>query len=120
MDNLQFLIAQGSTPRVELALAFDFPSSGGKAFVTFAQSGVPVLEYGLNDTPTQRIAGTGSLSVDQDDASLLVIEMSQADTLSLKPGEAELQVRVKTNDGADTYAPLIGRIEKAIKGGVIS
>ena len=51
---------------------------------------------------------------------MLVLAMTQADTLSLTPGDVELQVRIKTNDGADTYEPLIGAVMKAKKGGVIS
>ena len=124
MDQLQFVIAQGSTPRIELLLAFEFPDSGGKAFVTFSQGGVNVLEYGLNGTATPAIAGTGQLTVDSSDRSMLVLAMTQADTLSLKPGDVELQVRIKTTDGvdtfADTYEPLIGAVLKAKKGGVIS
>lgn len=119
MDQLQFIIAQGSTPRLELALPFRFPD-GGKAFVTFSQLGTNVLEYGLNGTPTPAIAGTGQLTVDSSDKSMLVLEMEQADTLKLSPGDIELQVRVKTTDGADTFEPLVGAVLKAKKGGVIA
>ena len=120
MDQLQFIIAQGSTPRLELALPFRFPDSGGKAFVTFSQAGTNVLEYGLNGTATPAIVGTGQLTVDSNDKSMLVLEMEQADTLKLSPGDIELQVRVKTTDGADTFEPLVGAVLKAKKGGVIA
>ena len=124
MDNHQFMIAQGSTPRIELALPFEFPDSGGVAFVTFSQQDKNVLEYGLNGTATAAIVGTGSLTRDSDDKSILVLSMTQADTLGLSVGDAELQVRVKTTDGgqtfADTFAPLTGAIVKAHKTGVIS
>ena len=119
MDQLQFIIAQGSTPRLELALPFRFPD-GGKAFVTFSQGEKDVLEYGLNGTATPAIAGAGSITVNSNDKSMLVLEMTQADTLLLTPGDIELQVRVKTTDGADTFEPLVGAVLKAKKGGVIA
>ena len=118
MDQLQFAIAQGSTPRVELLLPFSMPS-GTIAFATFAQNNTAVLEFGMNGTPTEAIAGAGTLTKDAEDSSMLVLEMTQEDTLALKPGDAELQVRVKTNDGADTFFPIPGVIIKAIKPGVI-
>ena len=120
MDNLNFRIAQGSTPRLELELPFQLPDSGVKAFVTFSQGGVNVLEYGLNGTPTPAIAGTGTLSVDSSDMSMLILTMTQTDTLGLEAGDIELQVRLKTPDGVDTFEPLVGEVIKGKKGGVIS
>lgn len=120
MDNLNFRIAQGSTPRLELEIPFQLPDSGVKAYVTFSQGGVNVLEYALNGTPTPAIAGTGTLSVDSSDHSVLVLAMTQSDTLGLDAGDAELQVRLITPDGADTFAPIVGEIIKSKKGGVIS
>lgn len=120
MDQLVFKIAQGSTPRLELGLPFTLPDSGVKAFVTFSQGGANVLEYSYGGTATPAIAGTGTLSVDSSDKSMLVLSMTQADTLRLTPGDIELQVRLKTTDGADTFEPLVGMVLKAKKGGVIS
>lgn len=119
MDNHQFIIAQGSTPTLELALPFEL-DAGDTAFVTFSQGDQNVLEYGLNGTATTAIAGTGTLSRDVNDHSLLIIKMTQADSLKLTPGDAELQVRVKTADGADTFMPLVGEIIKSHKTGVIT
>lgn len=120
MDNHQFTITQGSTPTLELALPFEL-DAGGTAFVTFSQGDQNVLEYGLNGTPSPAyIAGTGTLSRDVNDHSLLIIKMTQADSLKLTPGDAELQVRVKTADGADTFMPLVGEIIKSHKTGVIT
>ena len=119
MDQIAFRFAQGSTPRIELLLPFLCPT-GAKVFVTFAQAGRAVLEYGMNGSPSPGIGGTGTLTLDTDDRSMLVVTMSQADTLSLSPGDVELQVRVKTTDGADTFEPLIGQVIKAHKGGVIA
>ena len=119
MDNLQFMIAQGSTPRLEMELPFEFPA-GGKAFATFSQGDRNVLEYGLNASATAAIAGSGTLAVSSDDDSVLALTMTQADTFVLTPGDAELQIRVKTSDGADTFVPLVGAVLKAHKTGVIS
>lgn len=120
MDNLNFRIAQGSTPRLELELPFSLPDSGVKAFVTFSQGGVNVLEYSYGGTATPAIAGTGELTVDSSDMSMLLLTMTQSDTLSLAAGDIELQVRLKTPDGVDTFDPLVGEVMKAKKGGVIS
>lgn len=119
MDNKQFVITQGSTPSLEMCLPFEMPGSG-TAFATFSQGDAAVLEYGLNGTPTAGIAGTGTLALDTEDSSMLVLSMSQTDTLSLTHGDVELQVRVKTDDGADTYFPLIGEVIRAAKQGVIT
>jgi hypothetical protein len=120
MDNHQYIITQGSTPTLELRLPFEFPDTGGVAFATFAQGDKNVLEYGLNGTATALIAGTGTLTVAEDDASVLYLAMTQADTLKLTPGDVELQLRVKTTDGADTFLPVIGAVVKAHKTGVIT
>lgn len=120
MDNLQFVIAQGATPQIRLPLPFDFPESGGKAFATFSQADKNVLEYGLNGTATPAIAGTGTLTVSNDNAAVLVLSMEQADTLALKAGDAELQLRVLAGAKAYTFPPLIGAVMPAKKQGVIS
>lgn len=119
MDNHEFVIIQGSTPRIEMALPFEFPDNG-VAFATFAQKNKAVLEYGLHGTATPEIVGSGSLALDAEDSSMLVLTMTQADTLGLTPGDAELQLRIKTTDGADTFFPLVGAVVRAWKTGVIS
>lgn len=118
MDNMRFMIAQGSTPRIELLLPFELKNRY-VVFVTFEQKRNAVLEYGLGFQPSPEIAGEGTLSVDPDDKSMLVLNMTQQDTLSLIPCDIEMQVRVKTDDGADTFLPIPGHVIKAIKGGVI-
>ena len=45
--------------------------------------------------------------------------MTQADTLRLSPGDAEIQLRVRSTSGAETFAPLVGVIGRAHKTGVI-
>lgn len=119
MDNLQFRIAQGSTPSLELGLPFE-ADVDDVVFVTFTQSDRNVLEYGMNGTPSVLIAGAGELSIDDDDPSIMVLTMTQADTFKLTPGDAELQLRILTVDGADTFFPLVGEIIKANKTGVIT
>ena len=66
------------------------------------------------------IKGTGTLTISDDDASVMLLAMSQADTLALTPGDAELQIRIKTSAGTDTFVPLVGAVLKAYKTGVIS
>ena len=120
MDNHQFIIVQGSTPTLELVFAFEVDVDD-IVFATFSQNDSNVLEYSMNGTVSPAyIAGTGTLEIATGDSSVMLLAMSQADTLGLTPGDVELQVRVKTADGADTFLPLIGDVVRAHKTGVIS
>ena len=123
MDNHQFIIAQGSTPILALALPFE-ADADDVVFATFSQGDKNVLEYAMNGTATAAIAGTGTLEIDEDDASTIVLAMTQEDTLGLTPGDAELQIRIKHTDGeevfTDTFVPLVGAVLKAYKTGVIT
>ena len=120
MDNLQFMIAQGSTPRIELAFPFEVDVDD-VVYVSLAQSDTVRREWTMNgDAAGIGIAGTGTLEISADDDSVMVLTMTQADTLALTPGDAEMQVRIKTTDGADTFMPLVGAVVKAHKTGVIT
>lgn len=118
MNHRVFMIAQGSTPTLELQLPFEAPRNA-VAYVTITQEDEPVLEYALNASPTASIKGGGKLIFDVDDRSVLLLTMTQADTLKLVNGDVELQVRIRTNDGADTFYPIPGGVVQARKGGVI-
>ena len=116
MDENEFLFFRGSTPTLELVL----PLAVGwndKIFLTLAQGGRTVLEYALNGTANP--AGSGTLRRDETDENLLLLTMSQADTLSLEAGDVELQLRLKNDVGADSFRPLWGRVGPALKEGVI-
>lgn len=119
MDNLQFMIAQGSTPRIEFALPFDL-TSADVISVVVVQSDTIVREFGKNYTPPPNTSNGSTLEIDVDDASVLALNLSQADTLILAPGDAEIQIRVKTSDGADTFFPITGAVVRAYKKGVLS
>lgn len=103
MDNLQFMIAQGSTPYVELELPFDMPE-GAEAVVSIQQKNTVRLEYDLSDD---------ELAIDGNDRSILGLSMTEHDTFVLAVGDAEIQVRVKTDDGVDTFKPIPGVIVPA-------
>ena len=121
MDNLQFKIAQGSTPILELAFPFEVDGDHDVVYVDIAQGDKVKREWHKNGSAAAAgIAGTGTLTVSEDDASVMLLSMSQADTLALTPGDAELQIRVKTSTGTDTFVPLVGAVLKAYKQGVIS
>lgn len=98
MDNRQFMIAQGSTPIFELGLPFELPD-GSKVNICIWQDRAVVLEFDSTG---------GNPSVDTSDKSVLRLELSQADTFALAVGDAELQVRVQTADGIDTFLPIPG------------
>ena len=120
MDNHQFIIVQGSTPTLELVFSFDVDVDD-VVYVTFSQHDANVLEYTMNGTVSPAyIAGTGTLEIDTGDSSVMLLTMTQADTLGLTPGDVELQVRVKTADGADTFFPLVGEVVRSHKTGVIT
>ena len=101
MEESQFLFFRGSTPTLELVLPLRL-SYDDVIYLTLCQGGRPVLEYALN----------GSLNV-------LLLTMSQADTLALETGNVDLQLRLKNSVGADTFRPLTGRVGPAWKEGVI-
>ncbi len=116
MDESQFLFFRGSTPTLELVLPLAIRAAD-KVYLTLAQGGRPVVEYALNGTPSP--AGTGLLRRDEAEANVLLLTMSQQDTLALKSGDVELQIRLRNAVGADTFRPLIGRVGPARKEGVI-
>lgn len=120
MDNLQFVIAQGSTPKLSLAFPFEVDADD-VVYASIAQDGKVKREWTMNGSPaTDGRAGTGTLEIDEDDASVMVLSMTQADSLALTAGDAELQIRIKTSSGADTFLPLVGAIVKAHKTGEIT
>ena len=117
MDETDFLFFRGSTPTLELVLplAVDWSDT---VCLSFAQGGRIVLEYAMNGSADPR--GTGSLTRDETHKNVLLLTMSQADTLALAAGDAELQLRVKNSVGADTFQPLTGRVGPALREGVLA
>ena len=107
----QFAVWQGTDFSLEVRLPYEL-ASGDAAVATLSQGFVPVLEYRLNVEAAES-APEGRIVVDSEDAHVLRIEMTQADTLQLAAGEVELQVRVRTDEGAETFAPVLGMIGAA-------
>ena len=116
MEESQFLFFRGSTPTLELVLPLRVDFSD-VVYLTLCQGGRPVLEYAMNGSPSP--AGTGSLSRAEADENVLLLTMSQADTLALAAGDVELQLRIKNDVGADTFRPICGRVGRALKEGTI-
>ncbi|MBR3077408.1 MAG: hypothetical protein IKQ54_02110 [Oscillospiraceae bacterium] len=116
MEESQFLFFRGSTPTLELVLPLRVDFSD-VVYLTLCQGGRPVLEYAMNGSPSP--AGTGSLSRAEADENVLLLTMSQADTLALETGNVDLQLRLKNSVGADTFQPLTGRVGPAWKEGLI-
>ena len=115
MGEGEFLFFRGSTPTLELVLplAVDFSDT---VYLTFSQGGRNVLEYAMNGSPSP--AGTGTLCRAEEE-NVLLLTMSQADTLALQTGDATLQLRLKNDVGADSFRPLAGRVGPALREGVI-
>ena len=117
MEEQEFLFFRGSTPTLELVLPLAVGAQD-VVFLTFSQGGQAVVEYAINGQPDP--AGTGVLARDDAEENVLLLTMTQADTLRLEPGDTELQLRLKNSVGADTFRPLIGRIGPARKEGVLT
>jgi len=116
MEEALFLFFRGSTPTLELVLPLAVGYSD-KVYLTLAQGGRPVVEYAMNGSASP--AGTGTLRRAEEDENVLLLTMTQADTLALAVGDAELQLRLKNSVGADTFRPLTGRVGPVRKEGVI-
>lgn len=82
-------------------------------YATLTQGFDTALEFAINGTPAKSSENPGTLTVAEDDPSLLLLSMTQADTLALDVDDVILQIRVKTSSGADTFLPLYGRIISA-------
>ena len=117
MDESRFLFFRGSTPTLELVLPLAVDSSD-TVYLTLSQRGQAVVEYTLNGSASP--AGSGVLSRAEEDENVLLLTMSQADTLALAAGDVELQLRLKNSVGADAFRPLHGRVGPALKEGVIA
>ncbi len=116
MEEAAFLFFRGSTPTLELVLPLAVEPED-TVYLTLAQGGRPVLEYTLNGSPEH--AGSGVLRRAEDEKNLLLLTMSQSDTLALESGDTELQLRLKNAVGADTFQPLRGCVGPARKEGLI-
>lgn len=116
-EKILFCVYQGSTPTLELVLPLDLAEED-VVYATFVQDFDPVLEYQRNGTPTDA-PPEGEMELARDDPRLLLLHMTQADTLRLDAGDVVLQLRAKTNEGADTFYPLYGRVIRAEKEGEI-
>lgn len=119
MDNHLFIIARGSTPRIEFGFPFEL-SESDVISVVMAQRDSIVREIGKNYVPPPFSSNGSTLEISDEDASVLALQMSQADTLALTAGDCEIQIRVKTADGADTFIPVPGAVVKSYKEGVLS
>lgn len=116
MRRPHFLFYRGSSPTLELVLPLRLAPTD-TVYATFSQGAQTALEYALNGTPSP--AGTGSLSLAPGAQSTLLLSMTQADTLALASGDCALQLRVKTQAGADTFPPLHGTVGQTQKEGSI-
>ena len=114
MNNNKFLFFQGSTPTLEFVLPLVLDSED-IAVVTFRQGDVNRLEYAINEDVSILVAGTGTLTLQEGDGSVLLLAMSQADTLRLSEGDVEIQLRIVTDAGADSFAPVVGAVGPAFR-----
>lgn len=118
MKRPQFLFFQGSTPTLAFMLPYT-PEESDVIYATFSQAGKTVTEYTLNGAPATP-PPTGTLSIDSARPSVILISMTQADTLLFAPDNCELQLRIlKENGSADTLFPVRGCVGKAQKTEVI-
>jgi hypothetical protein len=119
----EFCVSRGSTPCLEVGMPLELENSD-VIYATFAQDRSALLEYNLNGSADASTpAASGSMEIDEDDATILRICMTQADTLAFETGEVVLSIRIKRTDEEDTLAdtlkPITGMVFPAIKEGVI-
>ncbi|MBR6119894.1 MAG: hypothetical protein IKQ04_06215 [Oscillospiraceae bacterium] len=117
MDEKDFLFFRGSTPTLELVLPL---AVGWEDVVclTMSQNGRTVVEYAMNGSANPR--GSGTFTRDESQANLLLLTMSEADTLALEAGDVELQLRLKNSVGSDSFQPLTGRVGPILREGVLA
>ena len=116
MDEAEFLFFRGSTPTLELVLPLAVAPSD-VVYLSLSQRDRVVLEYAMNGSP--QAGSSGQLVRAEGDENVLLLTLSQADTLALESGDVELQLRLKNSVGADTFQPLHGCVGPARKEGII-
>lgn len=96
---------RGTTPTLEFVLPFD-TNLLAEAYVTLAQIGDVVLDKPLSECTL--------------DGDKMTVKLTQEDTLKLKTGQVEIQIRAKTIDG-DVIASdiILTSAQKILKDGVI-
>ena len=122
MRTPKFVIMQGSTPTIDVEIPLDVSGGGCKVYLDIIQGDEIVLEYTMNGTQAPAdIRPTGTLVGDVYEGTLLILSMTQADTLRLDEGDAAIQLRyISALGDADTTIPVFGFVGKAYKSGVIS
>lgn len=110
-DKVLFRVNQGTDYGLEIALPYEI-GADDPVVVTVAQGGAEALRYHRNDVDAAD-PPTGEILLSEDGMTLTVA-MTQADTLRLDAGDAEVQVRVKTADGAETFDAVRGIVGAAV------
>lgn len=96
---------RGTTPTLEFVLPFK-ASILAEAYVTLAQAGGVVLDKPLSECTL--------------DGDKMIVKLTQEDTLKLKTGLVEIQIRAKTGDGNAIASDIIlTSAQKILKEGVI-
>lgn len=96
---------RGTTPMLVFTLPFD-TGLLAEAYVTFAQKDEVVLEKSLSDCVT--------------DGNKMTVKLTQADTLKLKAGFVDIQIRAKTTSGDALASEIITvSAQKILKDGMI-
>jgi hypothetical protein len=96
---------RGTTPTLEFVLPFE-TSLLAEAYVTLAQSDGVVLDKPLSECTL--------------DGNKMTVKLTQEDTLKLKPGPVEIQIRAKTENGDALASDIIlTSASKILKDGAI-
>lgn len=112
MRTPQFQIMQGQECYLYLSCPIDLTDCT-KIYLTIVQDGKVFGEF----SELNALSEYGEISIDDEESTDLVLHLTQAATLDLNAGECEIQIRVKTSDGADTFLPVWGMVGKAFTGG---
>ena len=105
-------MTRGTTPSIKLSIDYQRTDIAA-AWITISQGGAPVINKTLTDE--------GVAIVDTEEGAEITLTLSQADTLALVPGMAELQIRALMVDDTAT-ASNIARltVKRILKDGEIT
>lgn len=110
MENIhpEFEFYRGSTPSLSFSLPLQIDKEKDKVFVTFTQEFEDILELDFD---------SGSLDIS---GHTLIVSLSQNQTLMLKSGGVDVQIRYALEDGTcDVSDPVYGYIGYTQKDGEI-
>ena len=111
MREPDFFFFRGCSPVLELWLPLSLDEQSVLC-ATFSQGGQIMLECVQNVQSHSR-----SEIAPEVDGRMVRLALTEQETMDFLPGDCELQLRVRTEAGSDTFFPLCGAVGQARKEG---